>query len=158
MTVEVFAALACLSKWRCAYDTSAPRNSRPSTASFMHPFPLRRESQPNGHAMAGRPTTYDGGDDSDRRHRRRYRRKPPQSPKAVTTLPLDTKKGMLRLVARAVGLRLPQALGPCSPGEKERTGIWLRWQDYSALRASLLRVRPRRVNTGNGANQTTTTA
>jgi len=119
MTVEVFAALACLSKWRCAYDTSAPRNSRPSTASFMNPFPLRREPQPNGHAMAGRPTTYDGGDGSDCRDRRRYRHKPPQSPKAVTTLPLDTKKGMLRQVARAVGLRLPQALGPRSPGEKE---------------------------------------
>jgi hypothetical protein len=27
-------------------------------------------------AMAGRPTTYDGGDDSDRRHRCRYRHKP----------------------------------------------------------------------------------
>ena len=109
-------------------------------------------------AMAGRPTTYDGGDYSDRRHRRRYRHKPPQSPKAATTLPLETKKGMLRVVARALGLRRGRALGPCSTGEKDRKGSWLGWKDYSALRASPLRGRPRRVNTSNGATQSATTA
>jgi hypothetical protein len=35
---------------------------------------------------------------------------------------------------------------------------WLGWQDYSALRASPLQGRPRRVNTSNGANQSATTA
>jgi hypothetical protein len=35
---------------------------------------------------------------------------------------------------------------------------WLGWQDYSALRASPLRGRPRRVNTNNGANQSATMA
>jgi hypothetical protein len=80
-------------------------------------------------AMAGRPTTYDGGDDSDRRHRRRYRHKPPQSPKAATTLPLEPKKGMLRVVARALGLQRGRALGPCSTGENERKGSWLGWKD-----------------------------
>ncbi len=31
-------------------------------------------------AMAGRPTSYDGSDDSGRRHRRRYRHRPPKRP------------------------------------------------------------------------------
>jgi hypothetical protein len=35
---------------------------------------------------------------------------------------------------------------------------WLGWKDYSALWASPLRGRPRRVNTSNGANQSATTA
>jgi integrase len=80
-------------------------------------------------AMANRPTTYDGGDDSDRRHRRRYRHKPPCSPKAATRLPLDSKKGVLRVVAHTVGSSCARAPSSCSTGEKNGNRKWLGWQD-----------------------------
>jgi hypothetical protein len=80
-------------------------------------------------AMAGRPTNYDGGDDSDRRHRRRYRHRPPESPKAATAPPLKPRTGILRVLVDAVGASCARVLGPCSTGEKERNQIWLGWKD-----------------------------
>jgi len=79
-------------------------------------------------AMAGRPTTYDGDDDSDRHHRRRYRHRP-LSPRAATTLPLDVKKGVFRVVARAVGKSCARALDSCSCEGKKRNRGWLGRQD-----------------------------
>jgi integrase len=109
-------------------------------------------------AMAGRPANYDGGGDGGRHHRRRYRHRPPESPKAATKLPPKSDSGVLRVLVSAVGTSYARALSGCSNGRNQRFGSWLGWKDYSALRASPLRGRPRRVNTSNGANQSATTA
>jgi len=80
-------------------------------------------------AMARRPTTYDGDDENDRRHRRRYRHKPLQSPKAATTLPLEAKKRVFRVVAHAFRRRCARTLSSCPAKAKKPNRNWLGWQD-----------------------------
>jgi hypothetical protein len=73
-------------------------------------------------------------------------------------LPVEDLIYVASLPAIALVNELTRDLSYCFKEEKLESGSWLGWKDYSALRASPLRGRPRRVNTSNGANQSATTA
>jgi len=80
-------------------------------------------------SMSARPSNYEGGDDNDRRRRRRFRHKPLSSPEAATRLPLESKKTLLRVRARADRRVCQRRLSRCINGEMERSQRWLGWKD-----------------------------